>query len=469
MTPPATGEKTPKRKRNDAELALVTHPITPANPGAQDAAIRALIAAFTAAATTAADAAPGGSAASPAGTDPSSNIGEGDVEFDYGPLEDEEPTVQKPPAVPKCSLKSLPTAFTTFAEINSKKVLALLMQKRTKTAISEKLRTKSYIPVSLKSNFELTASQEVRGSTDFFHLLAASSCAMSTCIEEIKGYMADVANMENKVLDTKIHELLFNALDGFTRLLLINSLGRTERLPIREFTLATLTKYIHFFTKPENFGLTSEEALFGKYKEVMADPNPLWTSKTIDVEFEITHANDMATLASLIDDTFIVRWQRKLAEMKAKETAFLLDTAQKKILRDTACADTAKAIAKEKTMGDTQMNDVINDKLAQKTKELASKIGRLENILNRTKQSDPPVSRKNSQGGAKPSRASIIKKTNAPRGNQKKSKQPNDRAADPDNVSSDAKKPKKKPNTRKPPPGANKSKTISFKSTKKSS
>ncbi len=101
----------------------------------------------------------------------------------------------------------------------------------------------------------------------------------------------------------------------------------------------------------------------------------------------------MATLASLIDDTFIVRWQRKLAEMKAKETAFLLDTAQKKILRDTACADTAKAIAKEKTMGDTQMNDVINDKLAQKTKELASKISSTEKILTRTKQYTPPLSR----------------------------------------------------------------------------
>jgi hypothetical protein len=101
---------------------------------------------------------------------------------------------------------------------NVEKVLALLMQKRTKTIISELLRSRSYIPVSLRSTFELTASQEVRGSTEFFHLLAASSVAMSTCIEEIKGYMADVADMENKIFDTKIHELLFAALDDFTRL-----------------------------------------------------------------------------------------------------------------------------------------------------------------------------------------------------------------------------------------------------------
>jgi hypothetical protein len=472
MTPPATGEKTPKRKRNDAELALA-HPITPGPASMpQEDAIRALIVALTAATTTAAGAATGGSAASPAKTDSSSTDESEDIKFDYGLPDDTVPPVQQPPAVPKCSLTSLPTAFTTFAENASKKVLALLMQKRAKTTVSEKLRSKSFIPVSLKSKFELTASPEVRGCADFFHLAAASSVAMSTCIEEIKGYMADVADMENKIIDSKIHELLFTALDGFTRLLLINSLGRTERLPVREFALATLTKYIHYFANLDNFGLGSEDAVFGKYKEVLADPNPVSTSKTVDIEFNQTHGTDMAILASLINDTFIVHWQRKLASMKAKETAFLLDTAQKKILRDTACADTAKAIAKEKTMDDTQMNVVINDKLAQKTKELATKIGRLENMLSRTQQSDtepPKPSRKNSNGGAKTSRASIIKKTNTPRGNLKKTKKPNARAAAPDNASSDANKPKKKPNSRKPPSGANKSKTVSFKSTQKRS
>jgi hypothetical protein len=159
--------------------------------------------------------------------------------------------------------------------------------------------------------------------------------------------MANIADMERKIFDTKIHELLFAALDGFTWLLLINSLQPTEFLPIREFTLATRTKYVNFFTKPENFDLLTEEALFGKYKEVMADPNPLWTSKTVGIKFNQTHSTDMATLASLINDTFIVCWQRKLAKMQAKETAFLLDTAQKNILQDTACAGTTKPLPKK--------------------------------------------------------------------------------------------------------------------------
>ncbi len=82
--------------------------------------------------------------------------------------------------------------------------------------------------------------------------------------------------MENKVLDTKIHELLIVALNGFSRLLLINSLKRTERLPIREFTLSTLSKYIQYFTTPANYGLVSDVALFSKYKDcsLYTSPSP---------------------------------------------------------------------------------------------------------------------------------------------------------------------------------------------------
>jgi hypothetical protein len=312
----------------------------------------------------------------------------------------------------------------------------------------------------------------VRGCTEFFILAAASSTAMTTCIEEIKGYMADVADMETKIIDTKIHELLFVALDGFTRLILISSLGRTERLPVREFTLATLTKYLHYFAKADNYGFNNEEALYGKYKETMADPNPLWTSKTVNNEFNSTHVTNMATLVSLIDDTFIVRWTRKEAEMKAKETAFLLDTAQKKILRDTASADTAKAIAQEKTLDETQMNVVIADKLSQQTKELASKIGRLENIISRSqpRPDQSNSSRKKAPGGATPSRASRNKKTNTPKGNtKKKSTNPNAKAAGSANDSSDVKNERKKPNKKKPAAGNNKSKTASSKSTQRHS
>jgi hypothetical protein len=169
---PATGEKTPKRRRQDVEPGTII--VTPAKAGIQEEAIQALIAAFSSEATTAAAAAPASTASS---RTTSSSSYEEDAKFDYDSPneEDNDPTVQKPPTVPKCSLQSLPTAFTTFADTISKKVQALLMQKRAKTKVSEKLRSKSFIPASLKTKFELTSSKEVRGSTRFFDLAAAAS------------------------------------------------------------------------------------------------------------------------------------------------------------------------------------------------------------------------------------------------------------------------------------------------------
>jgi hypothetical protein len=316
MNPPATGEKTKKQKRNDAELALTT--VTPANTGAQEDAICALITAFTAAGTAAAGAPSALTASSGTPATSTSSSEEPDVQFQYEYPEDNKAAIKKPPAVPKCSLPSLPTAFTTFADSISKKVQALLMQKRAKTKVSDKLRQQSFIPSSLKTSFELTSSKEVRGSTDFCHLAAAASTAMTLCVEEVKGYMANVADMENAILDKKIHELLIVALDGFSWLLLINSLQQTERLPVCEFTLCTLHKYLHYFTRPNNYGLATGEALYGKYKEVMADPNPLWTSGGVNTKFETLHLAKMATLVSLVNKTFIICWQNKVAKMKAK-------------------------------------------------------------------------------------------------------------------------------------------------------
>jgi hypothetical protein len=107
MSPPgATGEKTPKCKGNDTELALM--PVTPANTGAQEEAICALIAAFTAAATTATGTTTALNTSSSGTTSPSSNV-KPDIQFQYELPGDDEAKVKKLPTIPKCSLLSLPT------------------------------------------------------------------------------------------------------------------------------------------------------------------------------------------------------------------------------------------------------------------------------------------------------------------------------------------------------------------------
>jgi hypothetical protein len=90
-------------------------------------------------------------------------------------------------------------------------------------------------------------------------------------------------------------------------------------------------------------------------------------------------------------------------------------------------------------LDDTQINVVIADKCAHKTKVLASKLGRLENIISRAQPPDNPpnVLKKTPQGGATHTYcASGNKKTNAPKGNLKKSKKTSATAADSTNTSS---------------------------------
>jgi hypothetical protein len=169
MTTPATGEKTPKRKRNDAELALIE--ASPASNQAQELAIQAMFAAFPAITTGAAATATTSPASNGTPSTDSSPNPDDDVEFLYEIPEDTDRTVKKPPAIPQCSLQSLPTAFNTFAENISKKVQALLMQKKAKTKVAEKLRTKSFIPASLKTKFELTSSKEMREAAPIFSSL----------------------------------------------------------------------------------------------------------------------------------------------------------------------------------------------------------------------------------------------------------------------------------------------------------
>jgi hypothetical protein len=76
------------------------------------------------------------------------------VQFQYGLPKDDEAKVEKQPALPKCSLQSLPTAFTTFPDTILKKVQALLMQKRAKTKVS-----KETLPKSLYSSFQQLSPQ----------------------------------------------------------------------------------------------------------------------------------------------------------------------------------------------------------------------------------------------------------------------------------------------------------------------
>jgi hypothetical protein len=75
---------------------------------------------------------------------------------------------------------------------------------------------------------------------------------ISNCQEELKTYMVHAALMEIGILDKKYLAVFYQALKGFSQLLLINNKGTGLQAPTkattRELALSTLQRHAAFFT-----------------------------------------------------------------------------------------------------------------------------------------------------------------------------------------------------------------------------
>jgi hypothetical protein len=390
MTPPATGETTPttKRKRNTPPSPAVT-------PG--DSVLF-----LTAALKVANDAVAAEQAAS-------SHLMDAETEeTDQSSIngEEEPHTANEPQPVPlRCSLLSLPPAFTSFADTISKKVSGFMMAKRAKLRVISKLEIREIIPTNIRFEFELKGSKEVTGNDDFFGLAAACSMAIQTCQADLKCQMIMAARMEVDVIDKKSRELFYNALQGFAQLILIESapgpVTPTEA-QIRQLALSTLDQNIEHFTMPHNFHL-DPISLFSEYKTVNEDTLPIWTQGCADPDYCTDHAAEIEQLTSLMFETIAQRWLDKVNSMMEKEKAALLESTQRSFFAAKSTQEAAEAIALEKSMDETKMDSVITDKVAKENKALHSKIDNLEALIRRTTITDGP---KNSKRGATPARAS---------------------------------------------------------------
>jgi hypothetical protein len=391
--PPATGETTPttKRKRDTPPIAAVT-------PGAS-------VLYLTAALQAAKDADAAREAAS-------SHPMDSENEEKNNSSDDDEEEADQPEPVPlRCSMLSLPPAFTSFADTISKKVSAFMMTKRAKLRAITKLEIRELIPTPIRFQFELSGSKEVTGNDEFFGLAAACSMAIQTCQADLKVQMVMAARMEIDVIDRKSREVFYQALQGFSELILIE--GATGPVTptaaqVRELALSTLDKNIKHFTEPHNF-LLDPVSLFSEYKTATDDALPIWTLGCADDSYCSDHANDITELTSLMFETIAQRWLDKVQAMNDKEKAALLEARQRSFFQTTSTKEAAEAIALEKTMDETRMDDIIANKVAKESKALRAKLSNLESMVRRATISDTTA--KNSEGGAKPARASK-KKTN---------------------------------------------------------
>jgi hypothetical protein len=419
MTQPATGETTPttKRKRDNASAA----PVTPGNS----------VLYLTAALQAAKDADAAREAAS---SHPMDSENEDDPPSDS---DDEEELDNQPEPVPlRCSMPSLPPAFTSFADTISKKVSAFMMSKRAKLRVITKLEIREIIPTPIRFKFDLSGSKEVTGNDEFFGLAAACSMAIQTCQADLKVQMVMAARMEIDVIDQKSREIFYQALQGFAQLILIES-ATGPVLPtdaqVRMLALSTLDRNIGHFTEPHNFDL-NQVSLFSEYKTVTNDALPIWTLGCADDTYCTDHAADITKLTSLMYETIAQRWLDKLSAMNEKEKAALLEATQRSFFQTESTREAAEALALEKSMEETRMDGVIANKIAIENKALHAKISNLESMIRRSTISGD-IKPKNSRGGANSARAS--------------KKKPNQRKKAPTTDASNQKQPANS-NSRKP-------------------
>ena len=281
------------------------------------------------------------------------------------------------------------------------------MTKRAKLRVISKLQVREIIPTSIRFNFELSGSKEVTGNDNFFGLAASCSMAIQTCQADLKHQMAQAAQMEVDVIDKKSRALFHQALQGFAHLILIdNDAGPVQPTApqIRELALITLDQNVDYFTKPHNFHL-DRNTLFSDYKLATEDANPTWTlgSATQHADYVVEHAADIERLTSLMYETIVHRWLTKCRAMSQKEKASRLDSAQRSFFHEASTKEAAAAIALEKSMDESKMNAVIENKIAKENKALRAQIRQLENSVRRTNIQDAP---KNSRRGASKAGAS---------------------------------------------------------------
>jgi hypothetical protein len=177
MNPTATGAITPAAKR--LKLSSTPTPVTPAIKATDLALALAYV-----------QRAKGEAAAA------ATSNNEMDKDYD-----DEDKPPDEPQQVPlQHSLELLPPTFKLFPVTILKKVTALLMAKRAKLCVVNKLEQRETIPSSIRFNFELTISKDVTGNSNFYDLTSACGMAILACQTELKSYMVRSATMEIKLL-----------------------------------------------------------------------------------------------------------------------------------------------------------------------------------------------------------------------------------------------------------------------------
>jgi hypothetical protein len=198
----------------------------------------------------------------------------------------------------------------------------------------------------------------------------------------------------------------------------MNHLPEAESYPSTARTLARATLDAHF-DELRPFSTLDDDTLFPLYKDITADPDPVYEPGNILPGARLHIACLILTLFSTPKKVAVDSWKEQLDALLTKKKMLELDGYVKTTLTEKATTDTEMILKREPTIEPAVIKSLIAEGVTDATKELKKSIERIQQSVDRSS------STKHSRGAHC---ASSTKKKNEPPPKKKAPRKPTDKA-----------------------------------------
>jgi hypothetical protein len=329
------------------------------------------------------------------------------VRFDETP----EPVATTPSSAARdflsSSLLSLPKSIRTIAQRHGTKFNKLLSQIQQRTLTKVTFASDDFIPRSAKLQFSLTASPKVMESPEFKTLADETVNLLATFQKELKNKISSTVDLEIKDLKNEVDRNLCIAVHDLAVVCLVNNNPKDLQPPARKLTLLILEK--QHSTLLQHTSMTVN-TVFVKYKEFLEDPSEVYTFGSISEAEKAALAVPLVDLTKLCNILFVEGWNKRMAVFHERQKELALQKAATLILLDKPTSEAAMILDTEQTVDMKTLGELIDRKVAEKTKSLTTTIGRLQQETRR----QPKGQREAQQASTKKksSKAQLPKKKN---------------------------------------------------------
>jgi hypothetical protein len=316
------------------------------------------------------------------------------------------------------SFVSLPTPIKSLATHYTEQLTKLQNKARQRSITIDKMAEDTFIPTSARIKFELGATQKVKETATFTNLAEATKLLVETFQQALKTNMVTVAKLELKSIQSDINQTFLETTRDLATLIVMNHFPEAENYPATARTLARATLDAHF-DELRIFSTLDDDTLFPLYKEITADPDPVYEPGNILPGARLHIACLIPTLFSTLKKIAVDSWKEQLDALSTKKKMLELDGFVKTTLTEKATTDTEMILEREPTIEPAVIKSLIAKGVTDATKDLKKTIERLQQSVDRSS------STKNPRGAH---RASSTKKKTEPPPKKKAPRKPTDKA-----------------------------------------